>query len=73
MKVISRATLNNQKIGQNIHMNQESRQIMHTSKDIRNNVRISISIAFIFIFSSFSAVLIQTDVNLNPIDQNYYS
>ena len=73
MKVISCATLNNQKIGQNIHINQESRQIMHTSKDIRNNVTISISIAFIFIFSSFSVVLIQTDVNLNPIDQNYYS
>ena len=50
MKVISCATLNNQKIGQNIHINQESRQLMHTSKDIRNNVTISISIAFIFIF-----------------------
>jgi len=73
MDAVNRAPLNHKLINRYNNINQSASQIMLTSKGFKKNVRISISIAFIFIFSSFSTVLIQTEVNLNRIDQNYYS
>ncbi|MDB4818854.1 hypothetical protein OAH59_00150 [Euryarchaeota archaeon] len=46
---------------------------MSTLTSVNKRSKISISIVFLLVFSSFSSVFIETEVNLNPINQTYYS